>query len=383
MALKYCSLEPVTSDAFISSLRDLVTLLKSCIGPKGMPKLLVTSGNYIDLTSYSHTLGDRLDLQNPICRYILQAMKAQPDFGLYMGVFISSTLEQVWTMQSNDQYSTSSIIEAVEHLVENCNNLFSSAKFALKIDFNSVKILVYIAKNVLLSKQFLFLSAKFVENLSLNIVKAFLISIDNNDFKFSRVSIRTEQGSDESHCYSGILYQIVENDEQLLLYNIKRYQSVTCGYHILLFSIILINDEKNEENTVVNTTLRILQSAVELGIHIVACQKVVHDSIKLFLRRNGVLLLERMGTELTNTVKEISNAMTISDLSQITDEDIGKMKGYLTSIDFIKFNKKKYLLLENSKRTVTTLVISTSSLARENEVKVSCFNQIQYTRCIN
>uniref|UniRef100_A0A1B6CYU0 Uncharacterized protein n=1 Tax=Clastoptera arizonana TaxID=38151 RepID=A0A1B6CYU0_9HEMI len=364
--LNGCFYEPVNSDSSLSSIRDLLILLRSCIGPKSMKKFLITSGGYVELTSNSQTIADRLEVNNPICRYILQSVKVKEDFGFFEGVLILSMLEQIWTKLYKELLPIQKVINTFEELTKNCNNIMKSTNNAFKVDFNSAKDLVHIVKNVIISKKCSILTDIFIETLCGNIVKSFLMSI-NEDFIIKRISVKVEQGSDCSYSHNGILYSIVDDyKEEVVLNNLK--QSNKTIFSVILFTIMLNNE--NETTHTLEKILQFLQTAVKQGINLVACQKTVHDSIKLFLRRNGVILLERMGSELANNFKEMTNTVPLSNVYKLKDICIDNVKGLLTSIDIIQFNEKQYFLLNNKENTMNTLVLCTSNLTNESDFKL-------------
>lgn len=49
-----------------------------------------------------------------------------------------------------------------------------------------------------------------------------------------------------------------------------------------------------------------IDKAVAFGIRIIACQKVIHPSLLLKLKRKGILVLQRLGKQMTDSIEKLS-----------------------------------------------------------------------------
>lgn len=106
---------------------------------------------------------------------------------------------------------------------------------------------------------------------------------------------------------------------------------------------------------------------------VIACQKVISDVIKFELQRDGVLVLERLGTTLTDSLQRLTGCVAISDvagflsppnivLDEIDTSETNKFNprdvdefcdgfvGSLTDIHVVEVSGNTYLQLENSRR---------------------------------
>ncbi|KAF2355495.1 Chaperonin Cpn60/TCP-1 family [Trinorchestia longiramus] len=109
------------------------------------------------------------------------------------------------------------------------------------------------------------------------------------------------------------------------------------------------------------------------GIRILACQKVVSESITFELERLGVLVLERLGTSLTASLEKLSSCRSLSDLS-LLDTDLQPCSGTghthcscplmgtigrVDSVQQLHLPGGQYLLIQNtaSQLPVVTLLL--------------------------
>lgn len=123
------------------------------------------------------------------------------------------------------------------------------------------------------------------------------------------------------------------------------------------------NTSNDNSNSIIDKIMHILKQAVELNVRIIACQKTVAADIKLYLMRQKVLLMDRMGTTLTENLIHTSKAFPISQICADYLSDIDKLTGTLTSVQYIEFNDCDYVLLKNTEHSVSTLLIQNYCLA--------------------
>lgn len=363
-------LQPLTGHEFITVLQEFCALIKSCIGPNGHLKLLVTGGNYSQLTSISVHLMERMPINNPVCQYIATAIKSLPDFGLYAGVVISLVLCSALREQESNCLSYRPIVDSIEELIVTCMELMDSENASYAVDFTSVNIFIMLSKSIVRTKLFGILTEDNITDLCVHIVKAFILSLDIETLKIGKILIITESGQENFKTYNGILYRITDFDKNTLE-KIKKLEALTSNINILIFTCMLSEETSNEESVpfVVDNFLVILKQCEKLGVHIIACQKVVDNSIKLYLQREGIVLLDRMGITLTEALVELTGALPISDISSSIMTDLHTMLGTVKSVGCISYNYKHYVSLENDNKSVVTLFVHCFNIIERMEIK--------------
>ncbi|XP_069672681.1 molecular chaperone MKKS-like [Periplaneta americana] len=377
------ALQPLDSSEFISTLRSFKGLLLSCVGPEGGIKILISGGGYTTYTSSSTRLLNNITISNPICLFISQIMKSQMnayhDHGLYTGILITSLLESILSHQIG--LPVSAISNVFENLKDILTNLFEMNCIKLQVDFSTVQQLLPLVQSIISSKPACGLTKTAIQNLQLNIVKGFLQTFDKT---MGDVLVEcTESSEIESRVVPGVLYHINYDDISKIL-NEKSNKEGTMS--LMLFNIMLTgeDDKKTSENrsirlegnkrneTFMVEALSLFQQIEKLNVDIVACQKVVHPSLCLYLQRRGILLLDRMGTVLTQAVEKLTGATPISSIRHCPQDTDGlrKMCGAVDSIKLERCGQRNYVLFEKAGSKVATLIVPAPNEEAATELKV-------------
>lgn len=376
-------LQPLDSSDFVSALRLFRRMLLSCVGPEGGIKIVISGAGYTTFTSSSTRLLNNITLSNPICVFIKQIIQSQInaflDHGLYTGILITSLLEKI--LSHNIGLSIPAVASIIEHLSSILLSLFDLNCIKLKADFSTVKQLLAVVKSILSTKPTCGLSKADIQNLQLSIVKGFLQTTNET---FGDVIVECIEAAEvKSDVFPGILYHINYDDISTVLY--EKCNKKGCIF-LLLFNIMLTGEEtskvsenrsiKLEEpkssNSFVEEAMKLFEQIVELNIDVVACQKVVHPTLCLYLQRKGILLLDRMGTDLTHAVEKLSGAIPISSIKHCS-EDPGGLRSLLGTVEtlrMVEHGQKYYVLLEKSGSTITTLVAHAPNEEAAMELKV-------------
>lgn len=114
----------------------------------------------------------------------------------------------------------------------------------------------------------------------------------------------------ESAVFPGLLLEMPENFGVVDLCN---------PLHMVLFSASLagdlseLGDGRIEVHRGVDTESQILDQLLELGkqvlkdeVKLFVCQKVIHPVLQHFLRRNGVIVIERLGVSLMEPLIQLT-----------------------------------------------------------------------------
>ena len=154
--------------------------------------------------------------------------------------------------------------------------------------------------------------------------------------------------------------------------------------NVLVFTCMLTEERINSGSTscVIDNFSIILKHCKKLNVYIIACQKVVDTSIKLNLQREGILLLDRMGTQLTEALVELSGALPISDISLCLKRNLQTMIGTVKNIGYISCNYKAYVSLENKRSNIVTLLVHCSNIAEQVEIKVRLHIIFFFLSCV-
>lgn len=98
-----------------------------------------------------------------------------------------------------------------------------------------------------------------------------------------------------------------------------------------------------------------------------ACQKVIHPEIQVCLRRAGLVVLPRLGTELAQGLQRLSGAQPMDTPTSVWRQCMG-------SLDAVTPNwqhDKLYLQLSKQGADVSTLLLCSPQPQAANETEVS------------
>ncbi|XP_075222081.1 molecular chaperone MKKS-like isoform X1 [Lycorma delicatula] len=368
---------PMKDPLFISILKEFKNMLKSSVGPNGNLKILVSGGGYIQLTSSSSLILQHYDqFDSPIVQFIAQIVKGQIDYGLYVGLIVSSFVEHFLSLQYNGKITAKQSISLISFMNDCFNKIFDSDKLKIRLSFNSINDLTPLVRSVLQSKCHLFLSHDFMQELCVQIIKAFLFTLDTENMTTGKVIVQVFTGKEELKFCPGIVYQLVDGSDSWIYHLVEKKMKHNTEMKTLLFTTML-TDEKSKcdanyylQDDKLKKIFEIVKRSVELGVTLIACQKVVHKEIVLYLRRKSVIVLERMGTDLANSFKDISGSCPISDINKLILADLTNMIGVIKKVNVFEINTKLYLLMECHLASVVTLIFNSSSLCGSQQIKL-------------
>lgn len=352
---------PVDSEQHVRCLREYRKVLQSTMGPLGSCKAIVTSGGYTDMACTCKTLTSRLELSSPICKYINNIAAGQIDHGLYCAVLLCHLLEH--QLLSEDSTKRKTEQEAMEVIFQQIKKLLISEYVCKSLCFDSVKNLIPLVRTVIVSKCLTFLSGMEVDGLCMEVIRVFINCVDEETNVVNKIHLKVESGLNAFMSCKGLLYTVTES------HHIEIASKVMSNIKVLVFVVKL---EYNADSfTTCTSLLDVLDLSVQLGVKVIACQQVISPEVKVFLKRKNIIFLERMGSDFTKQLIRLTHSFPLSQLN-IVGSEIENFFGHLTSVELLRFFEQDYLVLHNKNICVATLLIQTSSLLGQENIKV-CF----------
>ncbi|XP_042217735.1 McKusick-Kaufman/Bardet-Biedl syndromes putative chaperonin-like [Homarus americanus] len=366
----------VRDPAYISMLSRYRRLLFSVYGPKGSSILICNAAGQETLAASSSEIIKQLPFAHPTIKYINALISAQNAAcglnGLYTGALCVRLLEEALKCEDDIPYPM--VSEVSEWIISELLDILSKSpdEVIMELDIGDMKQISSFVKTIIGAKNCLNLNKQAVDDLSLNVVKAFLKSIPNeySSDGFGHVTIATQDGSSTTHTrvFDGVLYREPDISPE----RIERLRGQDM-FNIVLFTVPLLYLDGQEESVhwrgsgtkeenFINKVLPCLLSYMKTrNIHILANQKPVHPVIKFELEREGFLVLERMGTNLAEGLMKVSHCHAISNLSNLPLELDNAVLGRLTTVEHIVYNGKSYVLLDHVEGCVSTLLLPVAS----------------------
>ncbi|XP_064602141.1 molecular chaperone MKKS-like [Liolophura sinensis] len=374
--------------ACIRVLRDIV---KSSYGPQGRLKSVQNCcGGHLTVTSSSRRLFGALSVSRPVLQLVVGSvqghMRAFGDGGLFAALLSLNLIENSFCL-SVQRHVTVDLFDCFLTLaVDYLKSPDCRCKQAL--NYPNLDFLLKLTHSVVGSKPLCNLYGLKLDYISRILVEAFLQSLPESKVHRCRpetIHFLTETGYSvtESKVFAGVLLDTCGRDISIVQ-NLN-CQSVWSDSHrtvpVVVVNISLSGDledfveadcyEVNCDINVDNVAIQRLQCFAEAllssGTKAVFCQKVVHPDIKIYLKRRGILVIDRLGGAVCKTIQQLTGAPVVSCISPSV---VRNCVGSLASITVEVFHGKSYLLLTSLFSKDVSVVLCNSGEERVEELKV-------------
>ncbi|XP_068259651.1 molecular chaperone MKKS isoform X2 [Nyctibius grandis] len=377
--------EPLTKDAVSQSLCLLSGILKSCYGPAGRLKQLHNGvGGYVCTTSQSSAILSRLSVSHPALRVLTASVQNHvsrfSDCGLFTAILCCSLIENFKSLN----VASCTVIKISQHLLSLCMDYLKSEACGCRVsvDFSSVKTLLCLVRSVLTSKPACMLNKPEVDHLTTLILRAFMFTVpchvETNAVlgKCIIVPVKGRRVMD-STVLPGLLIETPEIQLAKPL-TVKR----TCSNMIkmALFCVSMSGDCSNsEEGTItvhhgislemseLNQLLNVGKQLVNDEVGLVVCQKVIHPSLKQYLKENHVIAVDRAGLSLMEPLSRMTGSKPIASIHSLSPSCYGSLK----DVRVESFASKHFVHLIPKDTVVCSLILCNRNETAWDELK-SC-----------
>lgn len=379
-----CRSEPLTGERTRASLAALRGLVTSCYGPAGRLKQLHNGrGGSVVTTSQSAALLAGLPVSHPVLKVLTAAVRNHvacfSDGGLFTAILCCNLVENVQRLG----LTPTTVIKLNKHLLSLCTSYLKSEVCACRIpvDFSSTQILLSLVRSILTSKPACMLIAKEVDHISTLILRAFLLTIPENAQehiilgKSIIVPLKGQRVID-SAVLPGILIEVSEVQLMKIL-PIKKSDS----FKVALFGVSLSGDLSDTgegtllvsygvslENAALDQLFNLGKQLVSDRVDLVLCQKVIHPSLKQFLKTHHVIAVDRIGVSLMEPLSKVTGAWPIGSLGSISPSSYGSIK----DLCIAKFGCKHFFHLIPNKTTICSLLLCNRNDTAWDELKLTC-----------
>ncbi|CAF0873742.1 unnamed protein product [Didymodactylos carnosus] len=346
----------------------LLTFFSSSYGAMGHLKMIQTHDSSTSiLTSLSsrfqHTMAYKKLFSNILFAAVRKQSQTYFDSGLYFAMIFCNFLLQV-----NEHVCLHLKNKVLEQCIE-CIDQIDELDW-LEIEFDSVHTMLAIVRSVLCKPLAYDCSQTLREQLCLLCVKTYLehINIDNEKNNQQQLILTIEGlNTDESNLYEGLLYQIPEN-------SYKQCFTITTSKPCLFFTISLAGDYIIENASLIETNCTpsewikktadtIINNIIKFkNLHnggIILCQKVIHPSVRVQLKRYGIYTFDRLSRSYTPYFCYLTGCQPISTLNFDTNDN--RYFGSLSNISIINIQNKTFLQFSNIKRLFHTLLLCSNN----------------------
>ncbi|KAJ7987366.1 hypothetical protein DPEC_G00325740 [Dallia pectoralis] len=344
-----CTDNPLSNSEVNRKITLLSQILTSCFGPYGRLKQVHnTIGGHVLTTSTSSFLIQALNSSEPLLKLInasiLNHVSRFSDCGLYVGILCLSLIKNVQT--SDLRPSVAVLLN--KHFLGLCTIYLKQEDCSCKvnIDLGDSRGLVTLARSVISSKPGCMLTKKENQHISTLAVHAFLLTVPNDETKETvrlgqTVTVPIEgQPVLDSAVFPGLMVDVPD----ILLHStdIEGITQRSGPFRLALFTVSLSGDlsdlglgslevhsgAPNPEDVVLDQLLWLGEQTVKDQVDVFMCQRVIHPVLQQYLRKCGVLTIERLGIDLIDLIVQMTGAQAVASYqTPVPPEAYGQVKG--------------------------------------------------------
>ncbi|NXL91894.1 TCPQ protein, partial [Alectura lathami] len=378
--------EPLTEDTVSQSLSLLSRILKSCYGPAGGLKQLHNgAGGYVCVTSQSSAILSRLSVSHPVLKVLTASVQNHvsrfSDCGLFTAILCCSLVENFRSLN----VASCTAIKISKHLLTLCTDYFRSEACGCRVsvDFSNLEILLCLVRSILTSKPACMLNKAEVDHLTMLIVKAFMLTVPcHAETKAVLGKCVTVPVKGRRVLDSAVLPGLLIETPEIQFAKppaVKRISSDTVK--MALFCVSMSGDLFSpEEGTVtvhhsISLELSELNQLLDLGkqlvddeVGLVVCQKVIHPSLKQYLKENHVIAVDRAGLAVMEPLSQMSGSKPIASIYSLSPSCYGSLKDVCTK----SFGSKHFVHLIPNDTAVCSLILCNRNETTWDELKRAC-----------
>ncbi|KAG8124412.1 hypothetical protein E2320_019702 [Naja naja] len=317
-----CTTGPLTKEVISQAASAFSKIMKSCYGPTGRLKQFHNGmGGYVRISSQSSVLLSSLCVTLPVLKLLVASVQNHlalfRDSGLFTAIFCCSLLEKYESLNM----ALYPFMKISKHILSLCIDYLSSETCGCRIpvDFRSSKLLLSLVRSIILSKRACMLSRKEADHISILVLRAFLFTIPQNVDssavlgKCHYIPVKNKRVMD-STVYPGLL---IEMPEMQLTLPFKRTASGQIKVAVFGMSMsgdlshagegaIVIHHGISLEAEVLDQLLSLGREVITDGVGLVLCQKVIHPTLKQYLKENNIVAVERVGIRMMEPLKKMT-----------------------------------------------------------------------------
>ncbi|KAJ7398883.1 McKusick-Kaufman/Bardet-Biedl syndromes putative chaperonin [Pitangus sulphuratus] len=377
--------EPLTKDAARQSLLLLSRVLKSSYGPAGRLKQLHNGvGGCVCTTSQSSALLRRLSVSSPVLRVLTASVQNHgsrfSDCGLFTAILCCGLIESFRSLN----VAPCAVAEISRHLLGLCMDYLKSEACGCRVsvDFRSVETLACLVRSVLTSKPACMLNKAEVEHLTTLVLRAFLFTVpchvETNAVlgKCVIVPVKGRRVMD-SAVLPGLLIETPEIQLGKPL-AVKRTGSGTIKIAVFCVSMsgdgfspeegtIAVHHGVSLEMSELNQLLHVGKQLVNDEVGLVVCQKVIHPSLKQFLKEKHVMAVDRAGLSVMEPLSRMTGSKPMASIHLLSPGCYGSLK----DVSFERVASKHFVHLIPEDTVICSLVLCNRSETAWHELKSS------------
>ena len=343
----------------------IAEMVKSCLGPRGMDKMLVDTLGDVTITNDGATILKEMDVQHPAAKMMVEVAKSvdnEVGDGTTSSVILAGSLLEKAEELVNKDVHPSVIVDGYTSASEQALKLLQ--KIAVKIDVNDKDVLLKVARTSMYSK-LVSDDGPVLAQITVDAARQVLEYTNEKALKVDLDNIKVEKKAGGSIKDTKLIKGIVLDKEVVHSGMPKRIENA---------KIALVNSALEIEKTEMSAEIRIndpqqmqmfleeenrmLKSMVdkikEVGANVVLCQKGIDDLAQHYLAKENILAVRRVKESDMLKLSKSVGARIVSNLDDLVTKDLGSAN----LVEERKVETDKWVFIEGCKnpKAVSILV---------------------------
>jgi len=351
----------------IAAAKQVADMVKTCLGPRGMDKMLVSTIGDATITNDGATILKEIDVEHPAAKMMVEVAKSvdnEVGDGTTSSVILAGALLGKAEDLINKNVHPSVIVDGYDAASQRALDLLQ--KISVRVDVEDKEVLMKIAMTSMYSK----IVSEDSHTLSQIAVNATKQVAEKNELNGSSLRVDLDNIKVEKKAGASI------HDTKLIKGIVLDKEVVHSGMpkRIKNAKIALINSALEIEKTEMSAEIRIhdpqqmqgfldeenkmLKSMVDkirrAGANVVVCQKGIDDMVQHYLSSSAILAVRRVKESDMFKLSKATGAKVVNNLDDLDDNDLG-------SADLVeerRIETDKWVFVEGCKnpKAVTILV---------------------------
>ncbi|MCE4609420.1 MAG: TCP-1/cpn60 chaperonin family protein [Desulfurococcales archaeon] len=348
----------------IMAVRAIAEILKTTYGPKGMDKMLVDSLGDITITNDGATILDKLDLQHPAGKMLVQIAKGQDEEagdGTKTSVIFAGELLKEGEKLLNNNIHPTIIVEGYKKALEKALEILY--EIGKPIDINDHETLKKIALTSLNSKA-VGEAADYFADIAVEAIKTIVEKRGDKYYvDLNNIQIIKKHGGSlrDTKLIKGIVIdkevvhpdmpRRVENAKIAVLDTPLEIEKPEIDLEVSITSPDLVKRLLEKQEKILAEKVEKIAS---VGANVVVTQKGIDEVAQHFLAKRGILAVRRVKRSDIEKIAKATGAKIITNLDDLTEEDLG----YAELVEERKVGEDKMIFIEGAKnpKSVTILI---------------------------
>src|SRR5256886_1249196 len=349
----------------IAAAKQVANIVKSCLGPRGMDKMLVSSIGDATITNDGATILKEMDVEHPAAKMMVEVAKSVDnevgDGTTSSVVFAGALLEKAEDL-INKNVHQSVIVDGYDAASEQALKLLR--KIALKVNLEDKELLIKIARTSMYSK-LVSEDSPILSQIAVDATRQVAEKAGDGSLSVDLDSIKVEKKAGGSIHDTKLIKGIVLDKEVVHTGMPKRIEKAKIALINSALEIektemsaeIRINDPQQmqrfleEENKMLKTMVDKIRTA---GANVVVCEKGIDDMAQHYLSSSAILAVRRVKESDMLKLSKATGAKVVNNLDDLGAKDMGSAE----LVEERKIETDKWVFIEGCKnpKAVTILV---------------------------